>query len=157
MVAALGAGGRVVGVAHECEFPPEVRALPRATRTRVDAAEPSGMIDRAMAAAKQAGVSPVEIDLELVAHLRPDVLIGQAVCQVCAAGEAELERVVATLMPTPWVVTLHAHTLAGVFGDITKVGDALELRDEAEELVAGVRYPFRPVHHGAARLPAAPP
>ena len=156
MVAALGAGRTLVGVSHECDFPPEVRALPRVTRTRVDPAEPSGMIDRAMAAAKQAGVSPVEIDLELVAHLRPDVLIGQAVCQVCAAGEAELERVVATLMPTPWVVTLHAHTLAGVFADITKVGDALELRDEAEELVAGLRYRLRRVHEGPARWPTVP-
>src|SRR5260370_29423679 len=92
MVAALGAGGMLVGVSHECDFPPEVRALPRVTRTRVDPAEPSGLIDRAMAAAKQAGVSPVEIDLELVAHLRPDVLIGQAACQGCAAGGGEPER-----------------------------------------------------------------
>src|SRR5260370_717307 len=78
MVAALGAGGMLVGVSHECDFPPEVRALPRVTRTRVDPAEPSGMIDRAMAAAKQAGLSPVEIDLQLVAHLRPHVLLLQA-------------------------------------------------------------------------------
>src|SRR5260370_33874479 len=125
MVAALGAGGMRVGVSPEGDFPPEVRALPRITRTRVDAAEPSGMIDRAMAAAKQAGVSPVEIDLELVAHLRPDVLIGQAVCQVCAAGEAERERVVADLMAPPWVVTLQAPTLPRSFSDITKLGDAL--------------------------------
>jgi iron complex transport system substrate-binding protein len=156
MVAALGAGGMLVGVSHECDFPPEVRALPRVTRTRVDPAEPSGMIDRAMAAAKQAGTSPVEIDLELVAQLRPDVLIGQAVCQVCAAGEAELARVVATLMPTPWVVTLHAHTLDGVFADIAKVGEALELRDEAEELMAGLRYRLRRVREGPARWPTVP-
>ncbi len=156
MVAALGAGGMLVGVSHECDFPPQVRALPRVTRTRVDRAEPSGMIDRAMAAAKQAGVSPVEIDLDLVAHLRPDVLIGQAVCQVCAAGEAELARVVATLMPTPWVVTLHAHTLDGVFADIAKVGAALELRDEAEELVAGLRYRLRRVRDRPAPGPRVP-
>jgi iron complex transport system substrate-binding protein len=114
------------------------------------------VIDRAMAAAKQASVSAVEIDLELVAHLRPDVLIGQAVCQVCAAGEAELARVVAALMPTPWVVTLHAHTLEGVFADIAKVGEALELRDEAEELVAGLRYRLRRVHAGSARRSTTP-
>lgn len=156
MVAALGASGMLVGISHECDFPPEVRALPRVTRTRIDPAQPSGMIDRAMAAAKQAGVSPVEIDVELVAHLRPDVLIGQAVCQVCAAGEAELARVVATLMPTPWVVTLHAHTLDGVFADIAKVGETLELRDEAEELVAGLRYRLRRVSEGPARWPTTP-
>src|SRR5216110_1815979 len=134
IVAALGAVGRLVGVSHQCDFPPEVRSLPRVTRTRIDPALPSGAIDRAMAEAKRAGVSPVEVDVNLVAHLRPDVLIGQSVCDICAVGEGELARVVATLMPTPWVVTLHAHTLDEMFQDIRTVGEALELRDEAEVL-----------------------
>ncbi len=145
IVAALGAVGRLVGVSHECDFPPEVRSLPRVTRTRVDPTMPSGAIDRAMAEAKRAGVSPVEVDVNLLAHLRPDVLIGQSVCDVCAASEGELARVVTTLMPTPWVVTLHAHTLDEVFLDIRRVGEALELRDEAEELDAGLRYRLRRV------------
>jgi len=145
IVAALGALGRLVGVSHECDFPPEVRSLPRVTRTRIDPALPSAAIDRAMADAKRTGVSPVEVDVDLVAHLRPDVLIGQSVCDVCAVGEGELARVVTTLMPTPWVVTLHAHTLDEVLLDIHKIGEALELRDEAEELDAGLRYRLRRV------------
>jgi len=151
IVAALGALGRLVGVSHECDFPPEVRSLPRVTRTRVDPAMPSAAIDRAMAEARRTGISPVEVDVELMAHLRPDVLIGQSVCDVCAVGEGELARVVATLMPTPWVVTLHAHTLDQVLLDIGKVGEALELRDEAEELDAGLRYRLRRVQAGATR------
>lgn len=143
MVAALGAGGQLVGVSHECDFPPEVRSLPRVTRTPIDTSLPSGAIDRAVTAARQAGVPTVEVDVELVARLRPDVLIGQAVCQVCAVGEGDLAGVVTALIPVPWVVTLHAHTLEGVFADIAKVGEALELRDEAEELVAGLRYRLR--------------
>jgi len=102
-----------------------------------------------MAEAKRTGISPVEVDVNLMAHLRPDVLIGQSVCDVCAVGEGELARVVATLMPTPWVVTLHAHTLDQVLLDIGKVGEALELRDEAEELDAGLRYRLRRVAAGA--------
>ena len=153
IVAALGGVGRLVGVSHECDFPPEVRSLPRVTRTRVDPALPSGAIDRAMAEAKRTGVSPVEVDVNLVAHLRPDLLIGQSVCDVCAVGEGELARLVTTLMPTPWVVTLHAHTLDEVFLDIRKVGEALELRDEAQELDAGLRYRLRRVSVRAARLP----
>ena len=145
IVAALGAVGRLVGVSHECDFPPEVRSLPRVTRTRIDPALPSGAIDRAMVEAKRTGVSPVEVDVDLVAHLRPDVLIGQSVCDVCAVGEGELARLVTTLMPTPWVVTLHAHTLDEMFQDIRTVGEALELRDEAEELEAGLRYRLRRV------------
>ncbi|HYU91428.1 MAG TPA: ABC transporter substrate-binding protein [Gemmatimonadales bacterium] len=155
IVAALGGVGRLVGVSHECDFPPEVRSLPRVTRTRVDPGMPSGAIDRAMAEAKRTGVSPVEVDVNLVAHLRPDLLIGQSVCDVCAVGEGELARLVTTLMPTPWVVTLHAHTLDEVFLDIRKVGEALELRDEAEELEAGLRYRLRRVSVRAARLPKA--
>jgi iron complex transport system substrate-binding protein len=145
IVAALGAVGRLVGVSHECDFPPEVRSLPRVTRTLVDPALPSGAIDRAMAEAKRTGISPVEVDVNLVAHLRPDVLIGQSVCDVCAVGEGELARLVATLMPTPWVVTLHAHALDEVLLDVRKVGEALELRDEADELDAGLRYRLRRV------------
>jgi len=143
IVAALGAQGQLVGVSHECDFPPGVRALPRVTGTAIDPALPSGAIDRAMAEAKRAGTSPITVDLKLMAQLRPDVLIGQSVCEVCAVGEGELARVVAALMPTPWVVTLHAHTIEGTFHDIAKVGEALELRDEAEELVDGLRYRLR--------------
>ena len=145
IVAALGAQGQLVGVSHECDFPPGVRSLPRVTGTAIDPALPSSAIDRAMAEAKRAGTSPITVDLKLMAQLRPDVLIGQSVCEVCAVGEGELARVVAELMPTPWVVTLHAHTLEGAFHDIAKVGEALELRDEAEELVDGLRYRLRRV------------
>jgi iron complex transport system substrate-binding protein len=140
IVAALGAGNLLVGVSHACDYPPEVRALPQVTRSRLDATRPSGEIDRAVAAAKSAGRSSVEVDVALVARLRPDVIIGQGLCDVCAVGPGDLDRLVATLLPTPWLVTLHAHTLAGVLDDIRKVGDAVELADEAEELIAGLRY-----------------
>jgi iron complex transport system substrate-binding protein len=156
IVAALGALGRLVGVSHECDFPPEVRSLPRVTRTRVDPAMPSAAIDRAMAEAKRTGASPVEVDVKLVAQLRPDVLIGQSVCDVCAVGEGELARVVSSLMPTPWVVTLHAHTLGEVLVDIRKVGEALDWRDEAEELDAGLRYRLRRVGAGTRATSPTP-
>ena len=145
IVAALGAGNFLVGISHACDYPPEVRALPRVTYSSVDPALPAAEIDRAMAEARRTGVSPVEVDVKRMAHLRPDVIIGQSVCDVCAVGETHLARVVSVLMPTPWVVTLHAHTLEGVFNDIRKVGEALELRDDAEELVAGLKYRLRRV------------
>jgi iron complex transport system substrate-binding protein len=150
IVAALGALPRLVGVSHECDYPPETQALPRVTRTRLDPSLSSAEIDHAMAEAKRSGTPAVEVDLELVAHLRPDVIIGQSVCDVCAVGESGLARVVAALIPTPWVVTLHAHTLDGVLADIHKVGDALSLEDEAEELIAGLRYRLRRVRESRA-------
>jgi iron complex transport system substrate-binding protein len=157
IVAALGAGGWLVGVTHECDYPPEVRRLPQVTRTRVDPTLPSREIDRAMTDAKRTGISPIEVDVALLARLRPDVIIGQAVCDVCAVGEGELARLVRDLMPTPWVVTLHAHTLDGVLADIRRVGEAMELRDEGDELIAGLRYRLRRAATRArGPAPAAP-
>src|SRR5439155_24150711 len=86
IVAALGAGGRLVGVTHECDYPPEVRVLPRVTRSRLDPDLSSGEIDRALAAAKHEGAATVEVDVGVVGRLRPDVIIAQAICDVCAVG-----------------------------------------------------------------------
>jgi iron complex transport system substrate-binding protein len=154
IVAALGAaigetapmagnGPRLVGVSHECDFPPDVRALPRVTRTSIDPTWPSGEIDRAVAAAKAAGRPAITIDAEILTQLRPDVVLGQSVCDVCAVGDNTLAPALATLPTRPLVVMLHAHTLDGVFADMRRVGHALDLSDEAEELVAGMRYRLR--------------
>src|SRR5919106_4578597 len=136
IVAALGAGSRLVGVSHECDYPPELRALPRVTRTRINPALSSREIDRAVAEASRTRTPPIELDVEIIARLRPDIIIGQAVCEVCAVGQGQLAGVVPRITPTPWVVALHAHTLLEVMVDIRKVAEAIQLTDEADELIA---------------------
>ena len=153
IVAALGALGRLVGVTHECDYPPEARALARVTRSRLDPGLSSGEIDVALAAARREGTATVEVDVELVGRLRPDVIIGQAICDVCAVGQEQLAGIVSSLRLTPWVVTLHAHTLVEVFVDMRKVGEAMELRDEADEMIAGLAYRLRRVRGTARRSP----
>lgn len=158
IVAALGAGGWLVGVSHECDYPPDVaRSLPRVTRTTIDAGAPSAAIDHQTAAARRAGVPPITVDTEALDRLAPDVVIGQSVCDVCAAGESELGRALAALPPprAPRVVTLHAHRLEEVFADIARVGAALDLAGEADELVAGLRYRWRKLV--STHLPTTPP
>src|SRR2546428_13833922 len=86
IVAALGALPRLVGVSHECDYPPEARALPRVTRTRLDASLPSAEIDRAMAAARRTGTPPVEGDVKLIAHLPPARSPRQSRWHGCARG-----------------------------------------------------------------------
>jgi iron complex transport system substrate-binding protein len=145
IVAALGAGDWLVGVSHECDWPLEVRKLPRVTRSSLDASLSSAEIDGRMAAAKREGVAPVTIDRDMLARLAPDVILGQSVCDVCAVGESQLAAVISHIPDPPRVVTLHAHDLDGVWSDIARVGEALGLAGEAEELVAGLRYRLRHV------------
>jgi len=147
IVAALGATGRLVGISHECDYPPEIVTLPRVTRSTLDASLPSGAIDRAMAAAQRSGTSRVQLDLDLLRRLAPDLIIGQSLCDVCAIGATELERAVSALDRKPAVATLHAHDLDGVFADMRRVGEALDLADEADELVGGLRYRLRKLSH----------
>lgn len=139
IVAALGAGAWLVGVSHECDYPAAVTTLPRVTRSTLDPALPSGAIDDRVRASSQ-GAPLVTIDVDLLRRLAPDLVIGQSLCDVCAVGENLVAQALGHLEPRPAVVTLHAHTLGEVFADMLRVGDALDLRSEAEELVAGLRY-----------------
>ncbi len=160
IVAALGAADRLVGVSHECDWPLDaVRGRPRVTRTWVDTTLPSGAIDRQVVQAGMEGRPPIEVDVDALARARPDVVIGQSVCEVCAVDvEAQLAAPLLAALPShPHVVTLHAHDLSGVLDDIVRVGEALDLRSEAEELVAGLRYRLQRVgaRHAVPR-PARP-
>lgn len=134
---------RLVGVSHECDFPPAVQALPRVTRSAIDPAWSSGEIDRVVAAARISGLPTVAIDAIRLARLRPDIVIDQAVCDVCAVGDVELAQVLPSLPSRPRLVTLHAHTLDGVFADIGRVAQAIGMPDDGDELISGLRYRLR--------------
>jgi len=145
IVAALGAGAWLVGISHECDYPPEVTGLPRVTRTTLDPALPSGQIDTRVVAASRAGEPLVTLDVELLRRLAPDLIIGQSLCDVCAVGSHPVAQALPRLDPRPAVATLHAHTLDQVFDDMQRVGAALDLASDAEELVAGLRYRLRSI------------
>lgn len=138
IVWALGAGDRLVAVSHECDYPVAVSRLPRVTRTTLHASGSSAEIDAAVTHAQRAGVPAITVDRDLLRQLRPDVIIGQAVCDVCAVGMSDLAGAVSGLTTPPLTVTLHAHTLDGVFDDIRRVGAALDLAGKADELIGGL-------------------
>lgn len=151
IVIALGAGDRLVAVTHACAVPPSLAAVPRVTRARVAGATPRD-IDRAVSALSTAGAPLFDLDEPLLAARHPDLLLTQGVCEVCAVREDDARAVAARIAPPARVVTLGGRTVDGVLGDIGATGAALDLPDEAEELVAGLRARLRTVHD---RLKAA--
>ena len=155
IVAALGAADALVGISHQCRLPHGVAGLPRVTSGTVDGTMPAIDIHEQVAGIVRTGRSLFTLDTAAIASLHPDVILTQALCDVCAVSESDVRAVAATLSPSPSVVTLGATTLDGVFDDIATVGEALDLRSEAERLLTSLRTRMRRVHNilAASRAP----
>jgi len=139
MVAALDLADQLVGISHECDHPPEVLDRPRLSRPFFDPAGlDSGAIDRAVRSAMAEHGAVYTIDASLLEELRPDVIFTQAVCDVCAVPTASVHQVVADTGLDAHVVSLDAHTLAGILATIVAVGEACGQLEEAERLAAGL-------------------
>jgi len=133
LIHALGRGEDLVGVTHECDFPPGVERLPHLTRSRIPAGATSAEIDAAVAGQ---GGSLYELDAGLLAELRPDLILTQAQCDVCAVNEATVRGVAEGLPGSPRVESVNPTDLAGVHAMFRRVGDLLGTRAEADALVA---------------------
>lgn len=146
IVAALGAGSELVGVTHECDHPPAVASLPRVTRSAVDATRAPGEIDREVRALASTGGALFALDEARLAALAPDVMLTQALCEVCAVDEGDVRALAARLAPAPAVVTLGGTTLGGVFDDVRRVAGAIGRAPQGEAVVAELEARVRAVH-----------
>jgi iron complex transport system substrate-binding protein len=126
IVAALGGGGDLVGRSHECDFPAGVAALPALTAPRIDLGGGSAAIHAEVTRALTEGLAIYRVDLDLLATLRPDVIVTQDQCEVCAASLAQVEEAVCAVLPTrPTIVSLKPNALADVFDDFRRVASAI--------------------------------
>lgn len=150
IVCALGAGDRLVAVTHDCDHPDFVRDLPRLTRTTIPEGASSGEIDGLVRSAGERGESTFHLDGDALRAARPDVIVGQTICRVCAVT---FEQLPASLPLPPKVVPLEATSLEGVFTDIHRVGAALGLPERAEDLAAALRARIVAVGHAVGSLP----
>jgi iron complex transport system substrate-binding protein len=140
MVAAVGRGDRLVGRTHECDWPPQVGSVPALTADRVDRREMSSAeIDRAVAEAMDEGGGLYRLDAEALARARPDLIITQALCGVCAVERDEVEAVARAIPSRPAVLSLEPETLADVLDCILRVGEAAGAAGAAARVVAGLR------------------
>jgi iron complex transport system substrate-binding protein len=133
---ALGLGDQVIAVTHECDYPPEALALPRATRDVLPPGLSSGEIDAAVRARTAAGDSIYELDEDLVRVLHPDLIITQALCSVCAVSYRDVAALAERLPSRPPVIALDPHTLGETLGDVRTLAAATGCRDAAVALVA---------------------
>lgn len=153
--AALGALDLVAGVTHECDFPAEAACRPRVTSSAIPTHAPAGEVDAAVRALAATGTPLFALDEPAIAALRPDVLLTQALCDVCAVWEGDVRAIAARLPHTPAVVTLGGATLAGVADDVRRVAEAVGRPAAGAALAAAMDARLAAVHHAlaAARAP----
>ncbi len=137
IVHALGADDRLVGISHECDWPSTLTDRPRLSKPRFDPAGlDSGEIDTAVRAAMAEHGSVDEVDADLLASLEPDLLISQAVCEVCAVPTPGVRDLMQARGIEARLLSLDAHTVDEIQETIRAVGAALGLEAEAERLLA---------------------
>lgn len=157
IVSALGARDLLVARSHECDFPPDVAELPAITAPKLDITRPSGDIDRQVKALLEQALSVYRVDAARLRDLRPDVIVTQTQCEVCAVSQADVEAALATWTGArPRIVSLAPNALADVFADIRRVADALGTPERGRALVSGMQARIDAVATTAAASPARP-
>jgi iron complex transport system substrate-binding protein len=153
VVCALGLGDQLSGVTHECDYPPEARGKPLATRPLADM---SGLaqreIDDRVVESMAHGHGLYSIDRALLARAPPDVVITQELCDVCSVSLRDVIGAVSDLPGTCKVVSLKPRGLEGVIEDIVTVGEACGAGQEARELAGSLRERVRSVRQTASGL-----
>lgn len=134
LVCALGRRECLVGVTHECDYPPGVETLPWLTRSNIPAAASGAEID-ALVSSQQGSL--YTLDEAKLAELAPDLILTQEQCDVCAVNEVVVQRAAAELPGRPRVESVNPLSLDGVFAMFRRVGDLVEARAAAEALIDG--------------------
>jgi iron complex transport system substrate-binding protein len=157
IVCALGCADELVGRSHECDFPPSVRRLPVCTEPKLRVEAGSAEIDRQVKALVQEAVSVYRVHADVLKALRPDVILTQSTCDVCAVSRRDVEQAVGGWTDArPRVVSLAAATLEGVWQDVRSVAEALGVPGRGEELTARLRQRVADIAGRAGTLAGRP-
>ncbi|HEX4003255.1 MAG TPA: cobalamin-binding protein [Candidatus Acidoferrales bacterium] len=153
---AIGLGDSVLGVTHECDFPPDAAKKPALIRPRVDPQATPAEIDRRVSEIIARGESIYAVDAELLSSLAPDLILTQDLCHVCAASPDDLATALTRFPQPPQVLSLTPRSLAEVWDDIRRVGDATGRRRDAEVLAASLEERVAAIESLAAQATSRP-
>ena len=149
----IGAGSSVVGITHECDFPPQAQHLPRLTSSALPSAGSSAEIDRHVRRSVHEGSSLYHLDAEKLEELQPDLIVTQELCKVCAVSYELVDTAARRLKSDPRIVSLEPHSLEDVYANIMTLGELTAHEDGAARLVANLRRRERALRSRVAGLP----
>jgi len=132
---ALGLESEIIAVTHECDYPRAALDLPKVTRDALPPGLTAAEIDAAVRERTQAGEAIYELDRDRLSDLRPDLIVAQALCPVCAVSYTEVAELAQEMPSQPHVIALDPKTLGEALGDVRTLAQATERRDRGVEIV----------------------
>lgn len=139
IVYALGAEGDLVGVTHECDWPPDARTKTQVTRSLLPPNSSAAEIDRLVSAAVSSGTPTETLDSEALRGLDPDIILTQDLCAVCAVPAGDVDAALDRIGCHAEVVSLDPSNIEDILADILRVGGVLGRQSRADTLVAAAR------------------
>jgi iron complex transport system substrate-binding protein len=153
---ALGLGDNVVGVSHECDFPPAARTKQAVIQSRVKKDATPVEIDAQVRDFVSRGESLYAVDAELLEDLKPDLILTQDLCHVCAATPDDLATALSRFVYPPEVLALNPLDLGDVWRDILWVGEETGRLEEAEHLLEKIGGQLESVERAVAKIERHP-
>ena len=144
----IGAGSEVIGVTHECDYPPEARRLPKLTAASGPELQAAAEIDRHVRASVHSGSSLYYLDSALLEQLQPDLIVTQELCAVCAVSYDIVATAVKRLCSDARVVSLEPASLQDVFSTIEFLGEITDRTQGATALLADLQRRVEAVKRG---------
>ena len=136
IVYALGLGDNLVGVTHECDYPPEAASKSRVIMSLINPEELSSQeIDKLVSENHKAGKSTYIVEEEALRKANPDIILTQGLCDVCAVSGNEVVEAVKVLGHSPKIISLAPSTLDEILETILIIGEATQKKEQAKELV----------------------
>ena len=157
IVCALGFEDQLVGRSHECDFPESVKKLPVCTAPKFQPDGSSYEIDQRVKAIVQEGLSVYRVEAGKLNELRPEVIITQTQCEVCAVSRRDVEAAVCELIDSrPKIVSLEPNALADIWTDILRVAEALDVPERGKALVKQLQKRMAAIAERARALSKKP-
>ncbi len=157
IVCALGLGESLVGVSHECDWPPEIVGLPVVTEAKIDVTQGSADIDVAVRELVSEGLSVYRIRTDVLAELKPDLIVTQEQCDVCAVSYNEVVQATRELLRQPAaIVSLKPVVLRDIFSDFERVAEATDRAPAGRSLVAAIEQRFEHIRERSSRVRSRP-
>jgi iron complex transport system substrate-binding protein len=154
MICALGLGDRLLGVTHECDYPPEIIGKTIVVRNVLPVESMSqSEIDSAVTQRLRSGLSLYQVDETLMQEIAPDLVVTQDLCQVCAPSGNEVSQLLKVLPSKPQILWLTPKSLEQIFDNLRDLGEATGRFQIAETLIAEGRARLEKVE--AATLAAS--